>query len=362
VTLLLALLWGCPPAPVSDDAATQALAPWPDDPTALLARCEAEPFPELATTCRVQAAARLAGLGKADQADATCAQVPEGTWRQECHFRVGEELSQVGKVAEAAGQCGHAGWFAERCITHAAWRMHRSGEVDPSSPDAALQRDRDLLLVAVQAGLSAHADAGVAGEGRDVFQAALGRALYRGQGRADPRASHTTAERGPALRTGWAVEAMRILAAQGPLPADPVAVLRAAWREGTVLQGPPSDQPAPERYAPLQIGPQDQGLPHLPLFGGGMRLVGDSVDEDADIAILEAVYGWPAAGTAPFEAGTADPRDRVRWTAARLLALAARGDADGGTARIHRVFERATDPVVRTLLRTRPAHPARGHP
>lgn len=363
---LLLVLAACGTGTPSPDPAGQALAPWPDDPTALLARCATEPFPELATTCRVQAAARLATLGKVDQADATCARVPEGTWRQECHFRVGEELSQAGDVAQAAAQCGQAGWFAQRCITHAAWRMRRSGEVNPRSPDPALEGDRELLLAAVQAGLAAHADPGVAGEGRDVFQAAWGRTLYRGSGHADPRAAHTTAERGPALRTGWAVEAARIemSAPRTTTRTDPVnlvATLRSAWRQGTVLSGAPDPSPPPERYAPLQIGPQDQGVPHLPLYGGGLRLVGETVDEDADIAILEAVYGWPELGAAPFEAWLADPRPRVRWTAARLLPLAAReshgGDPDGGRARLDRALSAARDPVLRRLLAAQAPRP-----
>lgn len=348
IGLLLGLL-ACRPA-AEDASAARALAPWPSDPQALLAVCETEPFPELQTTCRVQAAARLAARGQAGPAGDVCALVPAGTWREECHFRVGEELATTGQAVAAATSCGQAGWFARRCVTHAAWRLVVDDGLGPEADRSALEADAAELLSAVQASLAVHEDAGVAGEGRDAFRAAWGRAIYLGSGSADPSAAGGQGELGPALRTGWATEALRLLVAGGRLPDDAVPQLHQAWLDGVAITGPPTDQPPTQRYAPLQIGPHDQGLPHLPMYGGGLRLVGDSVDEDLRVAVLEAVYGHPAAGPEHFEPALADPSERVRWTAARLVALAAEHDLDGGSARLAALAADAPDPTTRSLL------------
>ncbi len=344
IWLLLACGLG---APTDPDPVARSLQPWPDEAATLLASCEAEPFPELATTCRVQAAAHLAAQGRADAAGDVCALLDPGTWREECHFRVGEELAAAGQAAAAVAHCGQAGWFARRCITHAAWRLELPESLGPDASADALQADLSELLDLVQAGLSRHADPGVVGEGRDSFQAAWGRAVYRGSGMADPAPARVQGERGPALRTGWATEAVRLL--EGPPSVDAAEHLLAAWRDGTVLRGPPAASPSPERVAPLQIGPHDQGLPHLPLYGGGLRLVGETVDQDATIAVLEALYGHPAATPAHFAAFLDHEQPRVRWTAARLSLLADAAARTGGASSLRDQLAGSADPVLRWL-------------
>jgi hypothetical protein len=69
--------------------------------------------------------------------------------------------------------------------------------------------------------------------------------------------------------------------------------------------------------------PCERGLSWQPLYGGGRRLRGVDSDEDLLIAILEALWFQPDAQADLFLPWVADPRDRVRWTAARLLRLAA---------------------------------------
>ncbi|MCK6503756.1 hypothetical protein L6R53_10210 [Myxococcota bacterium] len=356
----LLVLWACagPPAPSGGDVATSALAPWPSEPAALLDRCRAEPIAELATTCRVQAAALLAGQGRGEEAGQVCAEVPAGTWQEECHFRVGEELAVAGQAAAAAAWCGRAGWFARRCVTHAAWRLRLPPGLGPDADGEALTADADELLATVQAGLAHHPDPGVAGEGTHAFQAAWGRAVYLGSGRANPAPARAAGDHGPALRTGWATEAVRLL---GPTPPDDaLARLQGDWEGQVARSGPPDPAPAPARYAPLQVGPQDEGLPHLPLYGGGMRLVGQDADEDATIAIVEALYGHPAVTAAHLSPALSDPRPRVRWTAARLVALCLhQEDPAGAPTRAGALAAAAPDEVTARLLReSRPPAPA----
>ncbi|RME29309.1 MAG: hypothetical protein D6798_00325, partial [Deltaproteobacteria bacterium] len=301
------------------------------------------PFAELQTTCWIQAAAGLAGRGDADGASTICDGLAAGTWQDECRFRVGEELAAAGVLGPAIASCGRAGWFARRCVTHAAWRSRRVDLPSPAAGAAVLRSAMSEVLDQVEAGLSHHEDPGVAGEGRDVFRAALGRAAYLGTGDADPRPARGLDEAAPALRTGWATEAVRLL---GPtLPEDPVETLFSAWREGRPIRGPAGALPYPERYPPLALGPHDEGLPHLPLYGGGVRLVGETEDEDARIAILHALFGRPETGPDLFLPALADPRPRVRWTAAALALLAAEDD-DGA---LRRRLAADADPVLQWL-------------
>lgn len=336
LAILPALLLSCgQPDPVAP-----SLQPWPREPAALRLACQEQAFRELATTCWVQLAATLAQAGDEQAAAQACAEIEGGVWREECHFRLGEELAVAGKAVPAAAWCAQAGWFARRCLTHAAWRLRRDPGPMPTLSDG------EELLSAVEASLAAHPDPGVAGEGRDAFRAAWGRAAFRGRGRADPLMAREPGELGAALRTGWALEALRLLvAAQGGLPADAGDRLRRAWERREALVGEALDEPPPERSPPLRSAEEDAGLPHLPLYGGGLRLVGETIDEDAEIAILYALYGHVDCGPEPFRAALADPRPRVRWSAASILALLVPAEER------HALAQEADDPRVARRLR-----------
>jgi len=348
---VILLLLACAADPAGADPVAAALQPWPEDPVALAEVCDAQPFAELAITCRVQEAALRARRGEEEQAARACAQIPEGTWREECHFRLGEELATTGQAVPAVAWCAKAGWFARRCLTHAAWRLRPSERAELRTGPSELQAEGAELLQAVEASLAAHPDPGVAGEGRDAFRAAWGRRVFLGSGRADPGLARVEGELGPALRTGWATEAVRLLG-QRALPPEAGSLLHLAWTEGRILEGSPDPDPPPERYPPFRPGPEDEGLPHLPLYGGGLRLVGETVDEDADIAILHALYGHPAAGPEAFAVGLDDPRPRVRWTAAKLFALTA--DPAERAARADTQADPHADPVVARILSEAP--------
>ncbi|MCB9776991.1 MAG: hypothetical protein H6742_00330 [Alphaproteobacteria bacterium] len=328
--MILFLLLACGGAEPDVDP----LAPWPADPDALAAHCATLPYPQLVTTCRVQAAARFATADRVPDAEAQCDAVPDGAWRDECHFRVGEELGVAGNIAAAARHCGQAGWFARNCVTHAAWRMRLPEGTGPTSDVAALQAEGSELLSVVEAGLSAHEDGGLVGEGRQAFLAAWGLHVYLGSGRTDPAPAQLSGEVGAALRTGLMTEAARLLP---DLSGDPVARLVevAAGREVLVgealprgLDGAGEGVAARGRWHLPVLLPHDAGLPHLPLYGGGLRLVGEDRDEDAVIAALEALYWREDSGVGLFLPYVADPRPRVRWTAVKAAALVARGDPE----------------------------------
>lgn len=302
-----------------------SMAELPEDPREALTACAAEPFEELRVLCRIEAAARAAH--KADEAltEEACGQVPEGTWRQECHFRAGEELARAGQPAAGLAHCARSGRFSRFCVTHAAWAIPVElglvgGEDGPER--AAALHARLEPVVAAAGGL----EPDLRQEAADTFRMSLWYMANLGTGRADPTmAQGAASEEIPAARSAWALEAVRLLAPDGgPLPADAVARLQAAWRDGLVTEGPPLP---PERrhgrFEPPAPVPCERGLPWHPLYGGGRRLRGADADEDLLIAILEALWFQPDAQAELFLPWVGDPRDHVRWTAARLLRLAA---------------------------------------
>ena len=128
--LALILATACGTATPSDPA-IDALSPWPDDPQLLWERCAQETFEELAITCRVQTAAQFGAAGNSAAAHAVCIEVPPGTWREECHFRAGEELGHAGLAVEGLKHCARAGWFGRNCLTHTGWRLPRDPAIHP---------------------------------------------------------------------------------------------------------------------------------------------------------------------------------------------------------------------------------------
>ena len=318
IALLLAACGGGGGDPVAT-----SLAPWPDDPVEILAQCDAQPFPELATTCRVQAAARFARRGDAEQAGATCADVPEGTWREECHFRVGEELGSAGELLGALGHCREAGWFARNCLTHAVWHLPPDQALGADTDPAVLAEAADALLAKVDATLAGAGD-GLPGEGHDLVLARFGYNVYVGRGSANPAPARLPGDVGDALRTGFGAEAARLL--EPPT----VEAIEAVW-QGDALAPTGAALPEPARlgrYSTPILPPHEIALPHLPLYGGGMRLRGETDDEDAVIAALEGLYWRVDVDAEVFLPWVDDPRPRVAWTAARLLRLCQSGIID----------------------------------
>ncbi|MBO84737.1 MAG: hypothetical protein CL927_05210 [Deltaproteobacteria bacterium] len=312
--LLLVLGTACATAPTADPA-LDALAPWPDDPSALWQRCAQETFEELATTCRVQAAANFGAAGDSKSAEAVCTEVPEGTWREECHFRAGEELGHAGLAVEGLRHCAQAGWFGRNCLTHTAWRLPRDTAVHPGLPTAQIAANYAELDEQVEQAL-AGAEDGVAGEGRDIMRARFGFNVYVGSGQTNPEPARLPDPLGPALRTGFAIETARLLGDTASVE----AILEVWSGERTPPGG--AAVAAPDlngRYSLPLVAPQEHGIPHTPVFGGGLRSIGTTPDEDATIAALEGMFWLESTNAETFLPWVEDPRKRVRRTATRLL-------------------------------------------
>ena len=107
----MAGLFACRPTPRADYAAVLG-DPDLRDPAAC-ARLEAE---GLAGDCAlVVAERRLAGP---EPAEAVCAPVPAGRWRDECFFVAAEAAEDAGRDGRAAALCQQAGGFREDCAQH----------------------------------------------------------------------------------------------------------------------------------------------------------------------------------------------------------------------------------------------------
>lgn len=310
--VLLLVACGGEPVPAADP-----LGVWPTEPHALAAFCPTLPYAELVITCRVQAAADLGRAGEAGPADAVCAEIPAGTWKDECHFRAGEELGRAGQTLPALRHCAKAGWFGRNCLTHAAWNLPADPALGPGTPAPTIATAAEELDAGVRQALSGAGD-GIPGEGRDLVLARYGYNVYVGRGAATPAAAHLDGPIGATLRTGFAIEAVRLME-------DPtVEAVVAVWR---------GDAPAPEgealpprarmgRYAQRVPSPLEEGRPFAPTYGGGARLIGQTPEEDVVIAALEALFWRERTSSEAFLPWLDDPREAVRWTAARLLRLA----------------------------------------
>ena len=292
-------------------------SPTPPPPPVHLADCDAEPAPELKTLCLVQVAADRARAGDHQEADTACDGVPEGVWQEECHFRAGEELAKAGDLTHGLQMCQEAGQFRSFCFTHSAWGVPASA-----------------------APLADYESAGVPFtdlHGVETLRARWWFNHFFGTGKADAAEAHAAApESAAAARGAWALEAVR-------LTGGDLAAARAAWA-GPALTGEPLPPGARlGRYdLPFDIAGENE-LPHVPGFGGSTRLVGESDEEDLDIALLEGAYFRETAGSATFLPFLDDPRPRVRYTALRFYRTLPSPDAET----VLRARAADPDPIVR---------------
>ena len=299
---------------------------WPQDPEALLPICDAQPFEELAVTCRVQAAANFGMRGHADRADEVCAVIPAGTWQDECHFRAGEELGRAGHTIPGLRHCAAAGRFARNCITHAAWRLPREPDLSPDLGAEVIAAAWGELSVQVEAVLAGVGD-GLEGEGMDLVQARFGYNVYVGSGQTDPRAAQLPHPLGGALRTGMAVEVVRLMEDAGQ-PVSLQSILD-IYTGSTALTGlANTGHEHLGRYHTPILSPHEAGQPHLPVYGGGLRLASLSPDEDIILAGLEALYWQPKTPADAFLPWIDAPAEDTRRTAAKLLRLCTGQDFD----------------------------------
>jgi hypothetical protein len=294
------------------------LAPLPEEAGEALAACEAQAYPELATTCRVEAAARAAVQGKPDVAEKACAAL-EGNdrWFEECHFRAGEEFGRQGQLEPALAHCGSAGKYSNFCLTHLAWKIP---PLDLDQADAAAVSAAWTAEEARWNEALAGADSRFATEAKALLDARFWFNLYVGVGKADPAAAKAVGL--PASRQGFATEAVRLLVPKGqPVPDDLVDRVRAVW-DGTSppLAGPsvPVEHRHGRYHPPISVAPYS-AYARLPLYGGNERIVAPDPADDLVVAVLEGLYflpDVPADAFVPFLKSESEP---VRWTAARLV-------------------------------------------
>lgn len=261
----------------------------PDAPTG--DACSAEPK-ELQVPCRVQLAADAAGRGDAAAAEAACLGIEAGPWQEECWFRSGEELGKQGKIGAGLSACDRSGRFARFCLTHMTWAI--PSETPGSSAD---------WLSQIPAGMD---NAG------DVQEHLLSKYWFNqmyGTGKAEwqPVMASTEAD-APFARGAFFLEAVRLKGASA-LDCKEVACT------GMALL--PKDRVG--RFDnPMPI-PGEEKLTWIPTFGGGRRIVGATVEEDVQIAFLEALWFQPATRGDVFAGYLQDSRPTVRYTALRLF-------------------------------------------
>jgi len=293
-------------------------------PAEVLATCEQEPYAELAVGCRVEAAAQAAAAGDLATVAAACRDVPAGKWQDECHFRAGEQLGRAGRTDDALAQCAVAGRFDRFCLTHAGWGLPPD---DARTPDALAELARRTI------------PGRLGDDAAEVLRARAWFNRYVGVGRCDPALAKTAhGPDGPPARTAWAIEAVRL--------AGGFDAAREAWASDRVLTG---DALAPaDRVGLYEVFPDFPGeaeLPHVRTFADASRFVGETDEEDVDIALIEAVYfharPGPDAG-AVFSRWLHDPRPRVRYTALRRY----RSVPSSGVEAQLRALASDPDPIV----------------
>lgn len=67
-------------------------------------------------------------------ADPAVCQELSGLWREECHFRVAERLTEEGDRYGALIECGYAGRFYDECLYH-SWSRELQRAVEPDSTE-----------------------------------------------------------------------------------------------------------------------------------------------------------------------------------------------------------------------------------
>lgn len=314
--LLLLACGGEPTAPMRLQSLPQ------DGAAATLKRCADEPFEELATICRVEAAARAGREGDVALATTACTAQTTSDWREECYFRAGEELGRTTHLQDALRFCAQAGRFARFCTTHVGWQL------PPETPGTAGEWAgfaEQLLPKELKE------------EGSDILRARWWFNHYYGTGNLDPAAAKAApAPEAPHAWGAWALEAVRLTGS--------AAAARDAWAAGTILTGPAL--PPAERVGRYDVPILIEGeaeLPHVRTFGGSRRLVGETPEEDLDIALIEALY---FAATTPGEAFAPfldDPRPRVRYAAMHVWRIL---PSAGIEARLQ-TLAADPDPVIR---------------
>lgn len=284
------------------------------------------PAPPAGTPC-ITAAAEAALDEDDTAAAAACLALPEGAWRSECFFGLGEARgasSDPADYAPAVDLCAAAGSFADNCVGHVTTRraVARATAVCQGDPAAwaEVAREGEAVAAAWTPRGAPHRAAAV---GR-FWSAAFARALDTAPALGGDALEHVPAEALPQLR---AVLAARLLALEGTEERsldEWVARLEEvlAARLGTTepwscrrarVTGRPS--------WPVDESPEEAAIPATNHRVSARRALSDDPAADGAIVVLEAAAREPGRPQAALlREGLDHPDGLVRWTAERLLA------------------------------------------
>jgi len=321
---------GCTPSQPESTA-------WSRDPSTLEQQCTTERSPEVQTTCWVQLAALHGELGNEFQGIQACAQIaavslskthPETqqVWEWECAFRLGEELANSGQLSKGLKHCSMAGRFAQNCITHAIWRHPLATTLNSTSKASTIwthaQERQSASLANLQ---SLSPDLQQDASNQLIGQFGLG--IFFGSGILNPESSHLSNEWGASLRTGYAMEKVRLATAkQDRWSAEEIQQLFDSimkdWRQNDSSQGDAHPNPLQlGRYAQARLSPFERDLPKLHLYGGGRRLIHQKVETDMHIALIEAFFWYTHTPPAWFTRWFEHPEPLIQLTSIKLFCL-----------------------------------------
>ena len=284
-----------------------------------LDECAGVEVGQLQTLCYVEVAAAAGAHQDDATAKAACAEIDEGVWREECHFRAGEELAKAGLTDLALRHCVVAGQFAPFCLTHSFWGLSMGRELSSDDPDAVISA-MDEFLVTVDAAL-ADADPMLRAEARDGLLSRAWFNVYVGTGLADPAAAKAApADQAPYARTAWAMEAARLMDLDEPALAVPW--MMRAYAADQVLTGL---EQAPEARVGQHARPlfpsEHHGVAAIFIFGGGRRLVDPDPMNDLVIACMEGLF-YAERDLKSWSIYLTDENFAVRQTAVKNTVLA----------------------------------------
>jgi len=294
------------------------LEPWSEDPNQLTQRCEEEELIEFKITCYVQAASLFGIANQEAKGAALCQQIEDQIWKEECHFRLGEELAVAGNLPAGLRHCSLSGRFTHNCLTHAIWRA-------PDSTRFPSQLGAKKIFQEWQ-GWSSEAQSALGDlpskqkqEALEDLNARFGYSVYFGTGNLFPEAAHLSPPIGPGLRTAFAMEAARLLHSRGEASVENIVD---HWKKGTKLQGASQEKAYQQgRYYPAILSPFEKDIEKINLYGGGKRLVSSDHSEDIIIAALEAMFWLEETTPDTFLAWATHPSGPIRWTAIKLMRL-----------------------------------------
>jgi len=295
-----------------------SLEPWSNDPEELENRCQQEKIPELQITCNVQAAALYGMEDQEIKGMNLCLSIPDQLWKEECHFRLGEELSVGGNIESGLRQCTLAGRFTQNCLTHAIWRDPQSTKF-PSNMGAkkihqAHYKWQSEVTTALKL-LPKHQRSMILEDSNARF----GYSVYFGTGELWAEPAHLGGQLGAALRTGYAMELARLLQEDGVASVE--AILQ-QWKSLDTVNRQPKERAYQQgRYYQAILSPYEKDLPKINLYGGGKRLISTKDSEDMTIAALEAIFWVEKTGPEIFLPWTTHLSDPIRWTAVKLMRM-----------------------------------------